>query len=258
MSEGTSSFSTVCVAGFRTIVATRQQLASLLGRDCLAARGLRSTWLPKLVFSSNGQGIALAGRSAEFAVAMSKADIVHADGMPVVFASKLTGSPLPERITTTDFFHDAAREAVRLNLRFFILGASEDQNRRVVESMKVLYPELAIVGRKHGYFPPEEDKLVCEEILAAKADVVWVALGKPRQEQWCIRNRDNLRGVGWLKTCGGLYSYLTGDVTRAPMWMRRLGLEWLYRSLLEPRRLMWRYLVTNPYAVYRLLAHTRK
>src|SRR5690606_8727143 len=101
----------VMVGGFTTISCTRSELAELMVEECLEARDQGDSWLPRLVFSSNGQGIALAGRSPRFMEVMSEADIVHADGMPVVFASKMTVAPLPERIPTTDFFHDAARAA---------------------------------------------------------------------------------------------------------------------------------------------------
>lgn len=247
----------VVVGGFETVSCTRTALAQTLLDDCLAARERGENSVPKLVFSSNGQGLALAGRSPAFMEVMSQADIVHADGMPVVFASKMTPAPLPERIPTTDFFHDAARSAERHGLRFFMLGATEQQNAAAVEAVREAYPDLEIVGRRNGYFGADEDEAVCAEIRESKADVVWVALGKPRQEEWCVRNRERLRGVGWLKTCGGLYAFLAGDVRRAPDWMQRAGLEWLFRVMGDPKRLAWRYLSTNPYAFYRLVRYTR-
>lgn len=226
--------------------------------DCLHAKGERGAWLPKLVFSSNGQGLALAGRDPSFMDVMLRADIIHADGMPVVFASKLTSAPLPERIPTTDFFHDAARAAESSGLKFFMLGGKEEQNDAAVAAIRKMYPALRIVGRHHGYFGDDEDEAVCTMVRESQADVLWVGLGKPRQEVWCLRNRARLQGVGWLKTCGGLYAFLAGDVPRAPMWMQRMGLEWLFRMMDDPKRLTMRYLSTNPYALYRLLRYTRK
>ncbi|ODT72390.1 MAG: glycosyl transferase [Pelagibacterium sp. SCN 63-23] len=227
-------------------------------RDCFAARGHTDSWVPKLVFSSNGQGIALAGQNQAFAEVMKQADIVHADGMPVVLASRVTRAPLPERIATTDFFHDAAEAASQHGLKFFILGAREEQNASVVEAIGRLYPRVEIVGRHHGYFGEDQDDAVCAQIRASGADVLWVALGKPRQEFWCVRNRKKLNGIGWVKTCGGLYAFLTGEAPRAPDWMQRLSLEWLYRTMDDPKRLIWRYLTTNPYSFYRLLRYTER
>lgn len=248
----------VTVGGFKTAVLSRHGLAEVMVADCLEARQNRDFAVPKLVFSSNGQGIALAGRDRNFADVMGAADIIHADGMPVVFASKLTSGPLPERISTTDFFHDAAQAAALHGLRFFLLGADDDQNAAAVSAAERLYPGVEIVGRHHGYFGVEDDDRVCRLVRDSGADVLWVALGKPRQEYWCLRNRDRLKGVGWIKTCGGLYSFLAGDTPRAPAWMQAAGLEWLFRTMDDPKRLAWRYLTTNPYALYRLLRYTER
>lgn len=248
----------VTVGGFRTAVLSRSGLADLMVADCLEARRHRGSTVPKLVFSSNGQGIALAGRDPKFADAMRAADLVHADGMPVVFASKLTSDPLPQRISTTDFFHDAAQAAALHGLRFFLLGADDEQNSAAVAAAKRSYPEVEIVGRHHGYFGVDDDERVCRLIRESGADVLWVALGKPRQEYWCVRNRDRLGGLGWIKTCGGLYSFLAGDAPRAPAWMQAAGLEWLFRTMDDPKRLAWRYLKTNPYAFYQLIRYTER
>lgn len=258
MARADSTHPQVLIGGFTTISCSRSELADLMVDDCLEARNQGDLWLPRLVFSSNGQGVALAGRSPRFMELMSEADIVHADGMPIVFASKMTAAPLPERIPTTDFFHDAARAAERAGLRFFMLGANQEQNDAAVAAIRQRYPDLEVAGSHHGYFGENEDEDVCQMIRESGADVVWTALGKPRQEEWCLRNRERLRGVGWLKTCGGLYAFLAGDAPRAPEWMQKAGLEWLFRLMDDPKRLAWRYLWTNPYAFYRLVRYTRK
>lgn len=248
---------TVTVGGFPTIRATRDELAALMVRDCIASRQEPAA-LPKLVFSSNGQGISLAGTDPTFADAMSRADVVHADGMSVVIASRLlTKRPLPERICTTDFFHNAAAAAVRSGLSFFLLGGTESQNEAAYDAVRAQYPELRIAGRHHGFIDERADKDVCAKILSSRTDVLWVALGKPRQELWSVRNRHRLPGVGWIKTCGGLFSYITNDVPRAPAWMQNSGLEWFYRTMQEPTRLSLRYLLTNPHSLYRMVRFSR-
>ncbi|CAN7417822.1 WecB/TagA/CpsF family glycosyltransferase [Phenylobacterium sp. LjRoot219] len=250
-------FTEVVVGGLKTVVATRSQLAEAMVRDCQAARAAQRKPAPRLVFSSNGQGISLVGTDREFAKTMGAADIIHADGMSVVKGSRWFGStPIPERAATTDFFHDAAKAAVRSGLRFYVLGGKEEQNAAAVDSMLRLYPDLNIVGRRNGYFRSEEDSDVCRQVVESGADVLWVGLGKPKQEFWSVANRERLRGVGWVKTCGGLYSYLAGDAPRAPDWMQRAGLEWLFRSVLEPRRLGVRYLLTNPHSFYRMVRYS--
>lgn len=221
--------------------------------DCLAARQDRAE-PPKLVFSSNGQGLSLLRRQRDFRSAMLAADIVHADGMSVVMASRVGNRvALPERIATTDFFHDAAAEAVRHGLKFYFLGSSDSQNARAVESAKALYPGLQIVGCRDGFFADSDSEAVCREVVQSGADVLWLALGKPKQELWAVANRHRLAGVGWIKTCGGLFAFLSGDAKRAPRWMQRCGLEWFHRLMQEPLRLGSRYLVTNLHAAWILL-----
>lgn len=256
-SSQTCQVQTVCVGGIETIALKRQQLAELMVRDCLAARKQAAISIPKLVFSSNGQAIALAGRESAFANAMAQADFVTADGMSVVHASHLTNIKIPERIATTDFFHDAAYAASQSGLKFFILGGKDEENRMAVKAIRYLYPNLHIVGRHHGYFDESMDSHVCNLIRESDADVLWVGLGKPREQYWCIRNKERLAPVAWIKTCGGLYAFLSGSMPRAPQGMQKLGLEWLYRTIKEPRRLLWRYATTNPYAIYRMLRYTK-
>jgi exopolysaccharide biosynthesis WecB/TagA/CpsF family protein len=222
--------------------------------DAIAARRRREPDLPKLIFSSNGQGISLAATSRRFAAAMACADVIHADGMSVVLASHLlTSSPLPERVATTDFFHDAAQAAQDAQISFFLLGGSEEENAAACAAARRLFPRLKIAGRHHGYFPAAENASVCKSVTTSGAEVLWVALGKPRQEFWSIENRERLRGVAWIKTCGGLYAFLAGRRRRAPLWMQNVGLEWMFRGVQEPSRLGWRYLVTNPHAMWRML-----
>ena len=248
---------TVVLGGLPTIVATRLEFAQMMVADCSVARASETAPLPKLVFSSNGQGVSLVGTDRNFAEAMAAADMIHADGMPVVFASRLfTRTPLRERIATTDFFHDAAEAAVESGLTFFMLGGTEAQNVAACAAIATLYPKLKVVGRRNGYFKQEEEPAICREIVASGADVLWVALGKPKQEYWSVRNREHLRGIGWVKTCGGLFDFLGGGVARAPDWVQKLALEWAWRTLQEPRRLGWRYLVTNPHALYRLARYS--
>lgn len=248
----------VMVGGLPTVSVTRSRLARMMVDDCLAARSAADPVCPKLVFSSNGQGVSLASSDAAFRKTMLEAEWIHGDGQSIVLASKMTEVPLPERIATTDFFHDAALAAVRHDLSFFIFGGSERQNATATEAIRRLYPDLRIAGRRNGFFRPEEEEDICREIRESGADVLWVGLGKPLQEYWSVRNRARLAGVGWLKTCGGLYAFLSGEAPRAPQWMQNMGLEWLYRTMRDPRRLAWRYLTTNPHSFYQLMVRTRR
>ncbi len=245
----------VMVGGLKAACVSRGDLTSLMVEQCLAKR-LSSSLFPKVVFAVNGHALSLAAANARFRAFHDLADIVHADGQPVVFASKvLTSTPIPERSATTDFFHDAAVAARKYGLRFYLLGATEDVNARCADVMRELYPGLQIVGRRHGYFGQAEEAEICENINRSGADVVWVGLGIPQEQAFCIRNRNRL-DVGWLVTAGGCFNYVSGHYRRAPLWMQSLGLEWLHRVWREPRRLFWRYAVTNPHALFLLLTRT--
>jgi exopolysaccharide biosynthesis WecB/TagA/CpsF family protein len=245
----------VTVGGIATACLSRHDLARMMLQDCLATRG-NPDRQPKLVFASNGHAIALASRDSAFRATLQQADIIHADGQAAVFASRLfTRNPIPERSATTDFIHDAARMGAEHGLRFFKLGATEEANAQAVHVLRETYPGLAIVGRRHGYFGPAEEADICDEINLTQPDVIWTGLSVPLEYEFATRNRHRLH-AGWLVTCGGCYNFVTGTYKRAPQWMQSAGLEWLFRLSLEPKRLFWRYAVTNPLAIFLLLTRT--
>jgi exopolysaccharide biosynthesis WecB/TagA/CpsF family protein len=245
----------VVVGGLKTAAVSRQELAFIMVRDCLFARRDKHS-SPKLVFSSNGNCVARAALDEDFRALLEGADILHADGLPIVAAARLlTRTPIPERCATTDFIHDAADAAIETGLRFFLLGATEEVNKAAAEALLRDHPGLQIVGRRHGYFSPDEEVEICAEINRTGADVVWVGLGVPFEQEFAARNKDALR-AGWIVTCGGCFNFACGDYVRAPQWMQAAGLEWLHRVWREPRRLFWRYAITNPVALMILLLRT--
>jgi N-acetylglucosaminyldiphosphoundecaprenol N-acetyl-beta-D-mannosaminyltransferase len=252
--SGVRVYDRIVVGGVRTACVSRRQLGGLMVGDCLAARGGRRA--PKLVFASNGHAIAMAALDPGFREKFLKADLIHADGEPVVVASRLlTQTPVPERSATTDFLFDAANAAREFGLKFYLLGSTDEINARTAEKLKADYPGIEIVGRRNGYFSRDAEAAVCEEINASGADVVWVGLGVPLEYDFCVRNKSRLK-VGWIVTCGGCFNFAAGDYVRAPRWMQDNGLEWLHRLWREPRRLFWRYLITNPVAIAMLLLRT--
>lgn len=243
------------LGGVRVAATTRRALALGMVEDCRRIRALGQP--AKLVFSLNGQGLSLAAQAQDHRADLEAAEIVHADGMSVVFASRLlTRTPLPERVATTDFFHDAAQAAIKEGLSFYFLGGTATQHDAALAQIRKLYPALRISGARHGYFTSDQVPAICDEIVRAGTDVLWLGLGKPRQEAFAHASRARLRGVGWIKTCGGLFDFLAGR-RRAPEWMQAAGLEWLHRMAQEPQRLTQRYLLTNLHALWRLGAASR-
>jgi len=248
-------YAEILLGGIKTACLTRDELSRLMVVDCLKAR-TQEIHPPKLVFASNGHAIALAARDAQFHDTFVQADLIHADGQASVFASRLfTNTPVPERSATTDFIHDASAEAATQGLRFFLFGATEEANAKAAAILEETYPGLKIVGRRHGYFSPDQEEDICDEINLTQPDVIWVGLSLPLEYEFAVRNRSRLT-AGWLVTCGGCFNYITGDYTRAPRWMQTIGLEWLHRVWREPKRLFWRYAATNPLAFFLLLTRT--
>ncbi|MGG5891089.1 WecB/TagA/CpsF family glycosyltransferase [Falsiroseomonas sp. HC035] len=247
---------TVTVGGIPTTRMTRAELARQMVSDCQEAR-TGSLALPRLIFSSNGSVIAAFHRHREFRNSLAHADIVDADGMPLIMATRLLCRvPLRERVATTDFIHDAATEASAAGLRFYFLGAAPNVAEQAMVKLRARHPALQVVGTRHGYFSAEEEPGICEDVVRRGTDVLWVGLGSPRQEMFAVANRARLPGLGWIRTCGGLFDHCAGSVRRAPDWMQSAGLEWLHRATLEPLRLGPRYLSTNPRAAFHLMTKT--
>jgi N-acetylglucosaminyldiphosphoundecaprenol N-acetyl-beta-D-mannosaminyltransferase len=248
---------TAAIGGMTIARLRRDELAALMQADVQRARSGELA-VPRIVTSANGSVVAAYNRDADYRQLMDGADIIDADGMPIVFASRLfCREPLEERTATTDFLLDAAELAARTNLRFFFLGSRPGVAARAAEHLRSRFPGLKVVGVRHGFFPPEAAADICERVRASGADILWVGMGSPAQEQFAVHNKHLLGGVAWIRTCGGLFDHYGGGVSRAPRWMQTAGLEWLYRAAREPMRLGWRYLVTSPVAIYYLATRTR-
>jgi N-acetylglucosaminyldiphosphoundecaprenol N-acetyl-beta-D-mannosaminyltransferase len=247
----------VCVGDIMVNVVTHSSLAEMMRDDVLDQARSGRALAPKLVFSANGQSVSMYYRDLEFRRLFRQGDIVHADGMSVLRAAHwLTKTGLPERVATSDFFEHAAKAASAARVSFFLLGGTEATLATTEERMRTRFPKLDLRGTHCGYFSDDDEKRVVAKIRAAEPDVVWVGLGRPRQEAFCVRNRNALRGVAWLKTCGGLFRFLSGEVSRAPRWVQVLGMEWAHRVMLEPRRLFWRYATTNIDAIWLMARRT--
>lgn len=249
-------FPTVELGGLPIAVVDRARSADAM---IAAAIGRRGSGEPPLYSTSaNGEVLSRCARDPGLRDLFTAADLVHADGMPMVWASRwLCREPLPERVATTDLFHDVAARAVPAGASFYLLGAAPEQLEKAVAEVRRRYPGLALAGWRHGFFQPGEEESVLAEIEAARPDILWVSMGVPREQRFALRARARLRGVGLIKTSGGLFDFLSGERSRAPGWLQRAGLEWLYRLALEPRRLFRRYALTNPHALVLLVTRSR-
>lgn len=171
-------------------------------------------------------------------------DIVLADGQSVVWASRLLGRPLPERVTGIDLFERLLELADRNRSRVYLLGARPDVVKALERRIHERFPGVVIVGAADGYFDAADAPAVAARIRDAKADMVFLGMPTPKKEIFLARYGDDL-GAPVLHGVGGSFDVLAGLTRRAPLVWQRAGLEWFYRLLQEPRRLWRRYAVTN-------------
>lgn len=245
----------ISIGGQPTAIASRAVLADAMVADCRAR--VHHSSPPRLIFDVNGQGLSLRQSSPAYRALMGRADVVHADGGFLVTASRwLHRTPIAERSATTDLIHDFAARAEREGLTFFLLGGTETANAAAAAALAKLYPRLKIAGRRNGYFAEGDEPAIVASINAAAPDILWVGLGKPKEQAFAVRHAADLR-AGWLITCGGCFNVLAGAYNRAPLWMQNTNLEWLHRLATRPRELLWRYLVTTPHVLWLVLMRWR-
>ena len=170
--------------------------------------------------------------------------LINADGMPVVWASRLLGEPLKERVAGVDLFEALMRRSATSGWRVFLLGAKEEVVAAVRSIYETKYPGIVIAGHRNGYWKPEEEPEIAEEIRAARADILFVAISSPKKERFLARWQSHMR-VPFAMGVGGTFDVAAGLVKRAPLWMQRSGFEWFYRFLQEPRRMFRRYFVDD-------------
>jgi N-acetylglucosaminyldiphosphoundecaprenol N-acetyl-beta-D-mannosaminyltransferase len=201
-----------------------------------------ASWLQHVCL--NAAKIVKVRHDPKLAAIVANCGLVSADGQPIVWASRLLGRPLPERVAGIDLMERLLQVAEEAGYRVYILGARADILERAVDRLRMRYPRLVIAGHRDGYFRDEESTAVCGEIRAARADILLVAIGSPRKEYWLAEHGPAL-GVPFAMGIGGAVDVVAGERMRAPRLIRTLGLEWLFRLVQEPRRLALRYLLTN-------------
>lgn len=185
-----------------------------------------------------------ANRDKELRRIISNCALVNADGMPVVWASRLLGKPLKERVAGVDLFEALISRSATKGWRVFLLGAREE----VVSNLKRIYEEkyagLTIAGYRNGYWEPGEEAAIAQQIRAAQTDILFVAISSPKKEYFLGRYQEAMR-VPFAMGVGGTFDVAVGKIKRAPKWMQKGGMEWFYRFLQEPRRMFRRYFVED-------------
>lgn len=196
------------------------------------------------VYYANAHTMVTAARDRSLEDALEKKDLLLADGSGVRWGSALLGTPLTYNLNGTDLVPALCKAGAKDNLSVFLLGANPGVAKEAATNLAEAYPGLVIAGTRNGYFADDQIEDVLEEIRQADPHMLLVAMGVPRQEIWIDKHADSLPRITCMGV-GGLFDFLSERVTRAPLWIRKLGFEWLWRMAIEPRRLWKRYVIGN-------------
>lgn len=176
---------------------------------------------------------------------VNESDLINADGQAVVWASKLLGKPLKERVAGIDLMINLVQLAHEKNYKIFFFGAKEEVVKKVVETYSNKFSPNIVAGYRNGYFKKDEEHNIAKQISDSGANILFVAISSPTKEHFLYENKSLLQKVNFVMGVGGSFDVVAGKVRRAPLWMQKSGLEWFYRFLQEPKRMWKRYLVGN-------------
>lgn len=183
-------------------------------------------------------------KDPNYAKLIMNADLINADGQSVVIASKWLGSPIKERVSGVDLMENLVSLAYKKNYKIFFFGAKEEIVQTVVKNYSKKYSSSIIAGYRNGYFSKDDEATIAGEIKKSGANIVFIGISSPLKEQF-VHQYKNRMGSNLLMGVGGSFDVVSGNISRAPLWMQKAGLEWFYRFLQEPRRMWKRYLYTN-------------
>ncbi len=210
------------------------------------------------IFTPNTEIISKADRDKDLKKLLNSADILIADGIGVVLASKIIGKPLPSRLAGIEIGEDIMNFATRKNYGIFLLGSTNDVLKKAKLNLEKKYKSLKICGIHDGFFDvnSKENDTLIDAINKSKADILFVCMGFPRQEKWIYSNISKLTTVKLSIGLGGSVDVWGGKVKRAPKLFRKLYLEWLWRILIEVKRI--KFLTTIPYFLKKVLKERQK
>ena len=196
------------------------------------------------VFYANAHTVVTASKSRQLKLALSRADLVLADGSGVRWGSAFLGKPLVYNLNGTDLVPALLKDGAKKGLSIYLLGAKPGVAEAAAKNLVEAYPNLIIAGVRDGYFSKQETPQVLEEIRQARPHLLLVAMGVPLQEIWINRYAAKLPGITCMGV-GGLFDFLASKVPRAPRLVREAGMEWCWRLAMEPGRMWKRYCVGN-------------
>ncbi|NBB98363.1 MAG: WecB/TagA/CpsF family glycosyltransferase, partial [Alphaproteobacteria bacterium] len=202
----------------------------------------------------NAHCVNVAARDGAYRHALQSADMLLPDGAGLELAARLHGARFAANLNGTDLGPELAREMAARGLSLFLLGAAPGVAERAGQRLQQIAPGLTIAGTRDGYHGLQDAQAAVDAINASGADMVWMATGVPHQDMWLAKHAAEL-DARYMLGVGALLDFLSGRISRAPLWMRRARLEWLWRLGLEPRRMFLRYVWGNAAFLARALAH---
>lgn len=188
-----------------------------------------------IVATANAEMILNATHDADLKKILNAADLVVPDGAGTVWAARHLGKSMPERVAGFDLVQELMKIAPARGIKFFLFGAAPGIADKAKLKAETLYPGIKIVGTRNGYFKPNDEPEIISQIKNSGADILLAALGVPKQEKWIFKYKDELKipvSIG----VGGTFDVMAGVVKRAPLWMQKARLEWLFRAMLQPSR----------------------
>ena len=201
----------------------------------------------KMIFAPNVEFIMYAQKDKEFFDILKQSSLSTPDSIGVIIGAKLQKKSFPERIPGQSYFRKIIELSNEKGYSIYLLGGKPGIPEKAKENLEKIFPNVNIVGVHHGYFNENEGKEVIEEINKLQPNVLFVALGAPRQEKWIYNHRNELK-VDVATGQGGTYDYEAGKIKRAPVWVQKIGMEWFWRLCREPKRIK-RQLVLPVYLV---------
>lgn len=203
------------------------------------------------VFFVNADCINKVCQDQEYANILKQADLVLPDGIGIRIAGQVLGCKVKDNVNGTDLFPLLLQILNQRKTRIFLLGAKPGVSHTLAQRIHQEYPDIVITGEQHGYYNAEEENTILQKIKSQQTELIFVAFGAPKQEKWIAKNLAYC-DVKVALGVGGLFDFYSGVNKRAPLWIRKIGLEWLYRVYQEPRRLWKRYFIGNFIFLFRL------
>ena len=232
-----------------------------LDLDKIVERSIQTIYRKdKALFAcANAHSLMTSKYDIEFDLALNKTDFLVADGSGISLAGYILNTNFGPRITGYDYFiamHEALRSGINgREARVYFMGSSQNTLNNIEKKFKKKYPEIELCGMyspPYGEWPEGENEKIISNINRSNPDIVWVGMTAPKQEKWAFNNQ-NIINANIIGSVGAVFDFFAGTLNRAPKWMRNLGLEWLYRFIVEPKRTWRRHIISEPLFVLRVI-----